>query len=375
MFVATALVGAMSMSSCEPGDDTTNGGEELPLVLSTVGGKTSIMADGVDAIEFKVMQGDDDVTAISRVCATENGVCLTMDADYRYFFSTSTPGNHEYHAYLIKDEMNADHPVSNSVFIEAADPFAFDATKKFHKTVAFFSFTATWCGPCLLMKNGFDLFYQTPEYSDTAFTLNFHLSSSDPKVSSNICNGFFYNIIDDSRFDNPQGSIPYTIVGLNSEITGAKTNVAQNVPVITALYDAIMAAPAKTGVAMTSSIDGSAIGVNVAVAAKDAGTYQIGILLVEDGVKTNQVGFTGLYSHTGVLRDSKAANIFGEEFATMEAGQVETKEYSFDIDPKYNAENLSVVVYTLVQNAGGKWLIDNSVKVPVGQTQEFRYAE
>jgi hypothetical protein len=174
------------------------------------------------------------------------------------------------------------------------------------------------------------------------------------------------------------GYAPTSFMDLDEQISGETLPDADE---IEAFYDTAMSAPAKVGIKVNSAKNGPYIDANVSVGAKEAGTYQIGLFLVEDNIVDKQMMDTGVYddnyNHTDVLRAAAAKDksIFGEELGSFEVGDVISKDFRFTIASNYKAKNLALVAYVLYEKKDGEWVIANSVKAPAEGVVDYKYAE
>jgi thiol-disulfide isomerase/thioredoxin len=335
---------------------------EDPTLLVLSVDKTTIAPNGTDAATFTVTQDKKDVTDKVQICMP-SGMCLMSNT-----FSTTTEGEYEFYAYFTSDP----EKTSNRVTVTAKEGAVFDASKTLHKNVAFFTFTATWCGPCYYFKSEMKTFLQT--YGDKAVAVNIYTPDSETEVhSANDLYQLFGAKLYADGYD--MGSIPSTFADLSKtdKIIGARGNAAY-IAHIEAPYNSRMEDPTKTGIYVESTTSGGKVNLKVSVGAKVADQYQIGVLLVEDNIVAYQNGGGNNYNHIGVARNSASNNVYGESLGTIKKGEIVVKEYSFDIS-NYQASNLWIMVYTLYDMGFGQWLVDNSVKAPIEGVTDFKYAE
>ncbi len=337
---------------------------EYVIVYSPLGlraNKTKIYADGMDEIRFTVMQGNFDVTNFVQVCMP-TGQCLLKPV-----FTTTTPGTYEFYAAYASAPDNKSNTVTIEV-VPAVTDSGFDPAKALQKNVTYFTFTATWCGPCYSFKQEMKTFLG--RYGSNASVVNLYHSNSEPEVdASDFINPFTQQL---GSAGLQMNSVPTTYVDLSSTIVGSSGHGNNYINHILAPFRNSMESAAQTGIRVESFLEGGKVNVSVSAGAKAAGTYRIGVFLTEDNIVCYQNGGGNNYNHTDVFRQSASIDIFGDELPTMNAGDVKSVNYSFDIHASYNPDNLSLVVYTL-RESGGKWIVDNSVKAPVGSLMPFRY--
>lgn len=325
-----------------------------------------------EEVTFTAMYRGEDVTDQISVCMTGDGSCLLSNV-----YTASTVGEYNFYAYFTDDVENPNHLVSNTVGVQVVAD-AENAVFEFHRNVAFFPFTATWCGPCSTLKIAL---HELEKNYDGNFTVvNFYSNDSDTRVSdATLFSDIVTQIVTDGRFGSLTG-FPTTYIDFSNSMVGGP-NYSQLLPVYNDYFDSDLK---TTGIRVDSSISGETVTVNIEVRAEEADTYSIGALLVEDNIAATQNGLGNSYNHTNVLRAKATESIFGEELATMAAGDVATKTFTFPVvTGKYKPENLSVVVYTLYDedlptNNGGTVngpVISNSVKATANGVTGYVFAE
>jgi thiol-disulfide isomerase/thioredoxin len=369
---AALIFGAASMS-CDGGEPVTQ--EDLLLKVD----KPNILADGEDTATFTVLQGDVDVTDKCSICIV-GASCLPSNV-----FFTTDPGELVFYAYFTEDALKENHQESNHVTLVAneagnTDPAAdFDPTKRLDKSVTFFVTTATWCEPCYYLKNTMKPI--EAQYGGRFVGVNLYTTEassgkpSDPIVSTRIADTFLSQLQNEGGF-NKLGGYPNVIVDLDYEV-GSSGGSATTQDIQDA-YSEFYRHPVKTGIRFDSRVDQNegTIEVAVTVGARQADTYKVGVILVEDHVEAAQAASgTDKYDHTRVLRDAATTNVFGDELGAMEVGDVRKREYSLELKSEYDVANLSVIVYTLCKNDSGKWAITGTAKAPVGIFNDFKYLE
>ncbi len=343
------------------------------LILSA--DKEIIEPDGEDEVRFTVTQGGVDVTDRVSICATEeSGVgCLTSNV-----FSITTPGEYTFYAYFADDQYNPDHLVSNELTITAVE--IEDTGVRYQKNVAFFTFTATWCGPCYRYKD--TLHALEADYGDRLVMVSLYSDSnddhngSDPKVKSELT-GLFCDEIDADGRRTGSWVWPTCIADLDGEF--ARPRMIPTEEEARDAYATRSAEPAKTGIKADSRIEGSKVNISVEIAAEVTGKYYIGALLLEDNIVAPQYtggseGYDNSYSHTDVLRDKGMTGLYGDSLGVISGGDTTSKTISFNLDSKYLPANLEVVIYTLYSKDGHR-SIENVVKLPANGSVDYHPAE
>lgn len=327
------------------------------LILSV--DRDYITADNTDAATFTVMLEDKDVTADSRICRLD-GMCLVTNQ-----FMTTEEGTFDFHATYEDGDLTIE---SNTVTVMAEGPVTFDGTKALHKNVTFFTFTATWCGPCFAYK-GFLKELEAAHPNDIV-AVNFYSADSDARVKSVISNTFGSQLASEGRFE--VSGYPTTIVDLR--LDPAQPGYIPTLEEITQAYETFIVNPARVGIRVSPSMTDETLTARVYVGAKDAGTYKIGVLLTEDNITAPQSGAGNSYNHVDVFRANGNSNIFGDDLGTMASGDLLNKTYTFDLKGSWKKENLHVFVYVLVEEEG-HMVIANAVKAAANTRTDFNYAE
>lgn len=338
-------------------------GENIPLkqelILSV--DKEVITAGGYDEALFTVKYGEEDVTAASLICIKDK-ICLSRPA-----FSSEETGTYEFYAtYRDGDNVLTSH---NTVLVTVVDDF--DPSRELHKNAALFIWTATWCGPCYILKNSIKTV--THEAGGDHITyVNFYTSEdsgdqrSEQAVQSPLTEKFLNQMALNGRFI-PDG-FPTTVIDFTKMIVGGMP-VKELRQELSAFTDN----PARTGIKVSSSIENGSINVTVSIGAKEAGTYYLGILLTEDNVEARQNGGGDNYLHTNVVRDAGMESVFGDNIGALSTGDVVTKSYTFPLLPHYEPTNLSLMVYTLYDHEMGARVMANSVKAAADGFTDYQY--
>lgn len=100
---------------------------------------------------------------------------------------------------------------------------------------------------------------------------------------------------------------------------------------------------------------------------------EVGDLALCDGLIAYQKGYGEGYVHKNIVRDISDGGMFGNgDIPLAEGGQTE-KTFSLTVqDGAYDVSDLSLVIYSLC-NEDGNIVSDNSIRVPVGESTDYRY--
>jgi hypothetical protein len=102
--------------------------------------------------------------------------------------------------------------------------------------------------------------------------------------------------------------------------------------------------PATTGIACSSTLEGTTLNVNVDLYAKEADTYKLVVLLLEDNIVGYQNGGGNSYEHNDVARLA-ITPIQGEEVVVANDFEVCKRSYTTEIKSSWKAENLRLMIY------------------------------
>lgn len=200
-----------------------------------------------------------------------------------------------------------------------------------HRSLAM-RFTATWCGYCPYMGTAFDS--AKGQMAGALELLSLHGSGSDYEFTGtdDLVNRFrvqgFPTGVVDSR-----ASIP------NYNSTATTATVAVEVA-----KETQQAYPAKTGIALSSTLEGTDLTVDLSLYVKEADSYRVTVLLLEDGIVGNQNGGGSNYVHNDVARLA-LTSMSGETVRISEDYQVWNNTYTAQLKSSWKAENLEILVY------------------------------
>lgn len=242
-----------------------------------------------------------------------------------------------------------------------------------HRSLAM-RFTADWCGYCPYMATAFE---SAKEQSDGAIELvSLHGGGSSLQFSSvnSLINRFGVSGFPTGNID-ARANIP----NFNSTATTASVAMA-------VAEETSVAYPAKTGIACSSSLEGSVLTADIDIYAKEQDTYRVVAILLEDGIVGYQNGVGDNYRHDHIARLA-VTSINGERFTIdQDGGAVWSGTFIAEVSPKWNKDNLRLLIYVekpygsqaVVQGVQyaeygdfGDTYIDNCRSVPVGTRAEL----
>lgn len=200
-----------------------------------------------------------------------------------------------------------------------------------HRSLAM-RFTATWCGYCPYMGTAFDS--AKGQMGSALELVSLHGADSDLEFSgtNELVNRFRVSGFPTGVVD-ARASIP------NYNSTATTASVAVGVA-----QETQQAYPAKTGIELESSLDGTRLTVDLGLYVKEADSYRVTVLLMEDGIYGYQNGGSNNYEHKDVARLA-LTSMSGETVRISEDNQIWTKTFTADIKSSWKTENLEILVY------------------------------
>jgi hypothetical protein len=149
------------------------------------------------------------------------------------------------------------------------------------------------------------------------------------------------------------------------------------------------ALPPVTGIAVSSSLITSDITVDLTVYAKEADTYRVTAILVEDNIVAYQYGVNNpdSYVHNDIARHP-VTSISGEKVEIGEGGGIWTGTFKTKIPARCKKENMRILVYVersygdieiacgvedVFYNDYGGRFVDNCRSVPIGTINEVEF--
>lgn len=245
----------------------------------------------------------------------------------------------------------------------------FDWSSSFkHRSLAL-RITADWCGACPYLASSFEA--AKTVLSGDLEIISLHAeggltySASYNYFVRYNCTGYPTGVVDS------RGNIP------NYTNTSFTANIVKNVS-----EETVSAYSTKTGIAISSSVQGRKVTAEVSVYVKEAADYKVYALLLEDDIIGFQNGGGDNYEHDHVARVPLSSSS-GDAMNISTANTIWTKTYTADVPTSYNLSNMKVIVFVekpygsraKVGNVSyvdyqdyGDTYVDNSRSVKVGVT-------
>lgn len=337
--------------------------------LSITANRSMLAGDGEDVVTFTVMYGVEDVTADAVI--KKNGSPLTGTV-----FASDIAGDFTFTAEYTPVGQTESIVSEDAVEVKAVESEAFDAGRRPYKNVLFHVVTETTCMPCVTLKGNLE---EAPTSAGGIIPVYLYYNGPTKLVMGITNTNYAQELRDNGREGGYQlftGRYPTGTTELTESFEG---NYAVD-DIRTEYYNPYVhvANPPKTGVRVVSMTDDLKVYGVASVGASVAGNYRVAVILVEDDVIATQRLPSGVtdpnYSHKGVFRNC-SGNGLGTELGDMAVGDVKSAEFSISIrNSNYTRANLSLVVYSLYKE-GAAWRVSNAVKLPIGDTKAYAYAD
>lgn len=230
----------------------------------------------------------------------------------------------------------------------------------FHKNVAIYRLTGTWCQYCPYMTealNNVDAFTK-----DHSVVMEFH-NGDEFSVAYNPAMDLAAFLL--NRYGTKDDGYPYCIYSI-SEGSGKRTvNDIKRL-----VMNRLVEHPAQTGIKASSTLAGGKLTVNASVMASVAGKYDLGMAVLKDNCIPTSTAHEDVYNDVVISASGNFYAMSTDSF-TLEAEAEKTLVKEWE-SPELDADDCRVVLFTL-READGKVIIDNAVDFNIGETIDYRY--
>lgn len=307
-----------ALASCSGNVDDS--GEGLVLVAD----KTEISADGKETVTFAVTMSGADVTADADIISVADGSVLDGAV-----FSTGAPGNYGFYA-----EYQGE--ISETVTITASGEVS-----AFKRNYCIVEFTAQQCTFC---PDGSDFLfgYFLPERmaGETAVVLAFHSNSMGEDI-------FYIDGTEEMRSHFGSQDLPSFVFDMRD--AGSRGILSSAFQTSKTEY------PAHCALSLSSELssDGKTAEVAVGLTSSVNSSYRVALFVVEDRIQAGQdtpLGHEDDYVHRDVVRSVVTGSWQGDNFGELASGQEVTKEYTVQVDPSWNMDNVTVCAVAYDEN-------------------------
>lgn len=264
-----------------------------------------------------------------------------------------------------------DPPITTTKYPADSNPDKFD---NFFKRTMFVEHTGTGCTWCPFMTIALNKAEESADADRIVPVIAHNFNTGDP-MNNKLADK--YGIACGTLRVAPHANLDLR-TSSDAVFSGADANAK-----IIAKCNALEAKyPAKVAIAAAVELVGTDFIVHTGVKIGVTGTYNIGIVVLEDGVyakQTNKGGAKGydFNTHKHAVRGSyPTLSITGEPLreGTINAGELIEKNFTVPVPAKTKAENAKIVVYVACRDIeGGKLYINNTVVCKPGSPVAFKY--
>lgn len=358
IYIGMILSSAMAAVSCGGPDGQD---EVVPEgVLRIFADKTSLAADGVDYVTFKVMFGSKNVSSekTMKIVYTIGDKEVEMSAG-AHSFSTTAPGEYIFKATLYS---SGNHVSDNQIVIRANDVAG---QRQYKQMVVGEQFTSVGCVNCPSLSTNIKSVQE--QMPDVLVPLSFHMDYN--KMDPMTCDAT-------AKFYKSYGmsGLPFFNLNMRKKEGGVSRDVSG---IIKAIKEELELYPATCGVAIETTYDQSTREVSVTskITSNVAARHKYHIFLVEDGIQEYQDGVTGIYTHNNVVRRMFAMDVTGMNINKKNPftpGVEVTAVNSAKLEAGWKPENMRVVVIAMTTSDGGNTFNCNNVNYcPVGGSVDY----
>ena len=338
-----------------------NGIPEQKLTIDA--DKTSIVANGSDAVTFTVKYGAEDVSSSksTNIICTFNGEQTTLAAGVNSF-TTTTAGEYKFKA---RHYRGGDIYTEEEVVVVASSAVSEGAQNFRHKLLGV-QFTSVGCQNCPTLSSVIKSIQTS--HPDRLVPVSFHIdyNVSDPMRIA----------MGDTYYKTLKGiGLPMFNLDLRGEaLTASRSAIESEMENRMANY------PPTCGVAISTSYDATTRSLTVVprIKSNTASAYRYIVMLVEDGIEYEQYGVSGNYTHNNVVRAVLSDNVYGAKFnggVTIPAG-VDTAlqtPVKTTLSPVWKVDNMRVVVCALsTLDNGTTYYCNNTNYCAVGQSVDYQ---
>ena len=359
-FYLLMLLAAFTMVACKGTiDGTLNPDGTMEPYTLTVS-KTTIESDGKDAAVLTITDANGKDLTDGQSLRNVSFYIEELD-EWRSGMGTDEAPN------LFTSIIDGTYTISamyNGVDCEAPVTVVAKNRKKyerFHKNVAIYRLTGTWCQYCPYMTEALN---NRDDYTkDHSIVLEFH-NSDEFAVAYNKTMDMAAFLL--GRYGTKDDGYPYCIYSL-SEGSGKKTvNDIKRL-----VKNRLVEHPAQTGIKASSKLENGKLTVNATVMASVSGKYDLGMAILKDNcIPSSSSAYEEIYNDV-VLSVSGNFYAMSTDSFNLQTDAEKSLERVWESD-KLDTKNCRVVLFTL-READGAIIIDNAVEFKVGQSIDYRY--
>lgn len=242
----------------------------------------------------------------------------------------------------------------------------------FFKRTMIVDHTGTGCGYCPRIVASLNKIEESDDHDKIVVVASHTYNSNDPMYNDYA-----------KKYRSYCGVNSYPTVNLDLRKTSDATFTNASASEILKKCNALETKyPAKVAIATAVEIENDEFVVHVGVKTAAPGSYNIGFIVLEDGVSAKQAnnGYTGynFNIHNHAVRGGSPSSVTGEplEEGLIDAGRLIEKTFRVPLPDKTKLENAKIVVYVSCPDTeGGRYYINNVVVCKPGSSVPFKYNE
>lgn len=366
------FVSACALCGCEGQTDVTSDPYYTPEgVVRIFADRTSISADGADAVNFKVMYGSQDVSseATCNLIRTYNGEDKSMPYGASTF-STTVPGTYTFTArYYYSGAKYSE----NSVEVVAEEYFTGEE-KDYARKVLGVMFTSTGCQSCPSAARKVKALQEENPGEISIVAFHDHMTVEDPMYIP-------YSTVFRSALADGDPSLPRLFWNMRkgTYMIGLAGDIEDGYEAECKAYSPLC------GVSINTTLNGSELTVEAGITSNTRSTYRCLMFIVEDGItgyaQMDSMSDGKDYVHSNVVRTVLSPNDSAWGYSTNDGlpyqTGVEVKcTKTVTLSPDWNVENIRVVVAALnTEDGGNSYVVNNINECMAGEASSYIYNE
>ena len=307
-----------------------------------------------------------------------------VDVNVDWVKSAASKASHKTdHQFIVEENPLSESRVAVISFVSSKGTIEFTLTQRpagtsqddwkidefVHRSLAM-RFTGDWCGYCPYMATAFES--AKSQMGDALELLSLHGGGSAYDFSGTTTLAKRYGV----------SSFPTGVIDARATIPNYSSTTTTATAAIDVAKETQEAYPVKTGIAFSSTLDGTELTVDLSLYVKEADEYKVVVILMEDNIIGYQNGGGNNYTHNDVARLA-LTSVSGDAVTVTADGTVWNHKYTGTVKNSWKAENLKLLVFVekpygsqqvvtgvSAANYGnfGNTYIDNCRVVKVGET-------
>ncbi len=357
------LLGALV--ACEGQGPDGGGDENLYGSITLLADRTLIRANGSDSASLTVLLTDDsgmihDVTANAEIYCGDSTEPMATTS-----FTTPSAGKFSFYA-LYGMEISNDLEVKAVAGISDLPADGNKASTDFAHRLLLIQHTGTACPNCPKLMNTLKRVSEDEAYAGRYYHIASHSYNTDDNAYS-------------SAAANLSGALNVkSYPWLNFNFVKANGYLGEEADIKNCI-DLFHEERAAVGITASSNIIDGVVYANVGVKVAEAGTYRVGVWVLEDNIQSTQSSATASWqnNHNNCLRgmagESKNERIYGQNIGRVESGATANVILATELDEDWYGPNCKLVVFVTTDDGQGGMELVNSTLCPVDGSVAYAY--